>query len=599
MSMNTVPERLAALRAAMKANGVDVYLIPVGDPHSSEYLPDHYTSLTYFSGFHGENSNFVVTMTESAVWADGRYFVQAEKEIAGTEIQLMRMGEPGVPTAEEYCGKVLPEGGTLGLCGLTANCALVNNLKKELESKHGSIKTLFLEDELWVEGRPARPATPAWILPKEYAGFSPAEKLEQLRGKLKEQGCTAQLVGKLDNLAWLLNLRAMDIECTPYAMAYCYVTPNRAVLFIDQARVTPEAKAELEANGVTLADYDSILDVMAAETEPQTVLAESATVNYAVYQVLENNPALTVKDAADPLLAMKGVKNEVELAHLRESHLRDAVAMVRFQIELENRLASGEQLTELTVDEILHKYRSADDKFLVESFGTIAAYGGNAAMMHYHATPEDHAVLQRKGFLLVDSGATYMDGTTDITRTYPLGELTEDERLFYTWTLQCHIDIAKAVWLDYCDCHMLDTIAREPLWRHLINYRCGTGHSVSFVGNVHEGPHALNGRNTTLMRPGMIVTDEPGVYEAGEVGIRIENEIECYHKADNQYGTFLAFRPLTFVPIATSPIVPGVLDKEQIAWLNDYHRKVFEQLAPRLTEDERAWLAEKCAAIGC
>ena len=599
MSMNTVPERLAALRAAMKANGVDVYLIPVGDPHSSEYLPDHYTSLTYFSGFHGENSNFVVTMTESAVWADGRYFVQAEKEIAGTEIQLMRMGEPGVPTAEEYCGKVLPEGGTLGLCGLTANCALVNNLKKELEPKHGSIKTLFLEDELWVEGRPARPATPAWILPKEYAGFSPAEKLEQLRGKLKEQGCTAQLVGKLDNLAWLLNLRAMDIECTPYAMAYCYVTPSRAVLFINQARVTPEAKAELEANGVTLADYDSILDVMAAETEPQTVLAESATVNYAVYQVLENNPALTVKDAADPLLAMKGVKNEVELAHLRESHLRDAVAMVRFQIELENRLASGEQLTELTVDEILHKYRSADDKFLVESFGTIAAYGGNAAMMHYHATPEDHAVLQRKGFLLVDSGATYMDGTTDITRTYPLGELTEDERLFYTWTLQCHIDVAKAVWLDYCDCHMLDTIAREPLWRHLINYRCGTGHSVSFVGNVHEGPHALNGRNTTLMRPGMIVTDEPGVYEAGEVGIRIENEIECYHKADNQYGTFLAFRPITFVPIATSPIVPGVLDKEQVAWLNDYHRKVFEQLAPRLTEDERAWLAEKCAAIGC
>ena len=599
MSMNTVPERLAALRAAMKANGVDVYLIPVGDPHSSEYLPDHYTSLTYFSGFHGENSNFVVTMTESAVWADGRYFVQAEKEIAGTEIQLMRMGEPGVPTAEEYCGKVLPEGGTLGLCGLTANCALVNNLKKELEPKHGNIKTLFLEDELWVEGRPARPATPAWILPKEYAGFSPAEKLEQLRGKLKELGCTAQLVGKLDNLAWLLNLRAMDIECTPYAMAYCYVTPNRAVLFIDQARVTTEAKAELEANGVTLADYDSILDGMAAETEPQTVLAESATVNYAVYQVLENNPALTVKDAADPLLAMKGVKNEVELAHLRECHLRDAVAMVRFQIELENRLAAGETLTELTVDEILHKYRSANDKFLVESFGTIAAYGGNAAMMHYHATPEDHAVLQRKGFLLVDSGATYMDGTTDITRTYPLGELTEDERLFYTWTLQCHIDIAKAVWLDYCDCHMLDTIAREPLWRHLINYRCGTGHSVSFVGNVHEGPHALNGRNTTLMRPGMIVTDEPGVYEAGEVGIRIENEIECYHKADNQYGTFLAFRPLTFVPIATSPIVPGVLDKEQVAWLNDYHRKVFEQLAPRLTEDERAWLAEKCAAIGC
>ena len=599
MSMNTVPERLAALRAAMQANGVDVYLIPVGDPHSSEYLPDHYTSLTYFSGFHGENSNFVVTMTESAVWADGRYFVQAEKEIAGTEIQLMKMGEPGVPTVEEYCAKVVPEGGKLGLCGLTASCALVNSVKKALETKNAAIKTLFLEDELWTEGRPALPATPAWILPKEYAGFSPAEKLGQLRAKLAELGCTAQLVGKLDNLAWLLNLRAMDIECTPYAMAYCYVTPDRAVLFINTARVTPEAKAELEANGVTLAEYDRVLDVMAAETEPQTVLADPASVNFAVYETLQNNAALTVKDEADPLLPMKGVKNEVELAHDREAHLRDAVAMVRFQKELEERLAAGEELTELTVDEILHKYRSAQDKFIVESFGTIAAYGGNAAMMHYHATEEDHAKLERKGFLLVDSGATYLDGTTDITRTYPLGELTEDEKLFYTWTLQCHIDIAKAVWLNYCDGHMLDTIAREPLWRHLINYRCGTGHSVSFVGNVHEGPHALNSRNTTRMRPGMVVTDEPGVYETDLVGIRIENELVCVHKADNQYGTFLGFEPLMFVPIATSPILPGVLDKDEIAWLNDYHRQVFAKLAPHLNDEERSWLAEKCAAIGC
>ena len=219
-------------------------------------------------------------------------------------------------------------------------------------------------------------------------------------------------------------------------------------------------------------------------------------------------------------------------------------------------------------------------------------------MMHYHATEEDHAKLEKKGFLLVDSGATYMDGTTDITRTYPLGELTEDERLFYTWTLQCHIDIARAVWLDYCDGHMLDTIAREPLWRHLINYRCGTGHSVSHVGNVHEGPHALNGRNTTVFKPGMIVTDEPGVYEGGVVGIRIENELECCHKASNQYGEFLAFRPITFVPIATSPIVPGVLSRDELDWLNAYHREVFEKLAPRLTEDERDWLAKKCAAIG-
>ena len=406
-------------------------------------------------------------------------------------------------------------------------------------------------------------------------------------------------MGKLDNLAWLLNLRAMDIECTPYAMAYCYVTPDKATLFINTARVSAEAAAELKENGVELAEYDDVLSFLAAQPETQTVLADPASVNYAVYQTLEANPALTVKDEADPLLPMKGIKNEVELAHTKEAHIRDAVAMVRFQKELEERLAAGEELTELTVDEILHKYRSADDKFLVESFGTIAAYGGNAAMMHYHATPEDHAVLEKKGFLLVDSGATYMDGTTDITRTYPLGELTEDEKRFYTWTLQSHIDLARAVWLDYCECKMIDTIAREPLWRHLINYRCGTGHSVSFVGNVHEGPHALNSRNTTRMRPGMVVTDEPGVYETDLVGIRIENELVCIHKTDNQYGTFLGFEPLTFVPIATSPILPGVLDKDELAWLNDYHRQVFAKLAPHLNAEERVWLAEKCASIGC
>ena len=305
MSMNTVPERLAALRAAMAANGVAVYLIPVGDPHASEYLPAHYTSLTWFSGFHGENSNLVVTRTGSALWADGRYFVQAEKELAGTEIKLQRMGEPGVPTVEEYCADALNEGEVLGLCGLTASTALVNGLKKALEKKGASIRTLRLEDELWTEDRPALPDTPAWILPEEYAGFSPAQKLEQLRGRLRELGCTAQFVGKLDNLAWLLNLRAMDIECTPYAMAYCYVTPDRAVLFINTARVAPEARAELEANGVTLAEYDDVLPCLAAETEPQTVLAETATVNYAVYQVLEQNAALTVKDGTDPLLVMK------------------------------------------------------------------------------------------------------------------------------------------------------------------------------------------------------------------------------------------------------------------------------------------------------
>ena len=604
MSMNTVPERLAALRAAMQANGVDVYLIPVGDPHSSEYLPDHYTSLTYFSGFHGENSNFVVTMTESAVWADGRYFVQAEKEIAGTEIQLMKMGEPGVPTVEEYCARVVPEGGKLGLCGLTASCALVNSVKKALEAKNATIQTLFLEDELWTEGRPALPATPAWILPKEYAGFSPAEKLGQLRAKLAELGCTAQLVGKLDNLAWLLNLRAMDIECTPYAMAYCYVTPDRAVLFIHTARVTPEAKAELEANGVTLAEYDSVLDFMAAETEPQTVLADPASVNFAVYETLQNNAALTVKDEADPLLPMKGVKNEVELAHTREAHLRDGVAMVRFQIELENRLAAGEELTELTIDEILHKYRSAQDKFLTESFGTIAAYGPNAAMMHYAATPESDAELKPEGFLLVDSGGHYFEGTTDITRTMALGPITDEMRLHFTTVCRSNMNLAHAKFLYGCTGLNLDILSRGPLWEMGIDYKCGTGHGVGFLSAVHERPNGIRWRivperqDSCVLEEGMLTSDEPGLYIEGSHGIRTENLSLCRKAEKNEYGQFMCFENMTFAPIDLDAVDISVMEPSDVRMLNAYHKEVCEKLSPYMTEEENEWLKEATRPIG-
>lgn len=507
------------------------------------------------------------------------------------------MAEPGVPTVEEYCADALSEGQMLGLCGLTASCGLVRGLQKALEKKGAGIKTLNLEDELWTEGRPALPATPAWLLSAEYAGFTPAEKLDQLRKKLTELGCTAQLCGKLDNLAWLLNLRAMDINCTPYAMAYCYVTMDKAVLFINSSRLAPEAAAELAENGVTLAGYDDVLEFLAAQTEPQTVLADPASVNYAVYKTLSENPVLTVKDLDDPLLAFKGVKNPTELAHLREAHIRDGVAMVRFQKELEERMASGEELTELTVDEILHKYRSQQDKFLVESFGTIAAYGANAAMMHYHATDADHAVLQPKGFLLVDCGGTYYQGTTDITRTYALGEISEAHKLAYTRVLRCHIDVAMAVWRAGATGGELDMLARQPMWRHQLDYRCGTGHSVSHVGAVHEGPHSLRPHNNVAFQPGMIITDEPGIYEEGEVGIRIENELVCVEAGESEYGRFLKFEPITFCPIDVSCVLPEELTKEERQWLNDYHAQVVEKLSPLLSTEEIAWLTKKCAPI--
>ena len=594
----TTNEKIAALRAAAKAAGADGVLIMTSDPHCSEYLPGYYNALPWFSGFIGENSTLVVTQDRSALWCDGRFYVQADKQLAGSEIECMHAGSAGVPTVAEYLGSHFADGQTLLLDGSCVPATIAKEYIDALAKKGASLKSQDVASPIWdaTGERPALPDTPCELLTPAQTGATAADRIAMVRAELQKAGATALAVTGLDCVGWLLNLRARDLPCTPLAVAYALVTMDACTLFIAPGRLSDADAATLAESGVTLRGYEEIIDAVHALPADEVFLVDEKATNYALYEALTAHKTVV---GADPIFALKGIKNDTELKNLRECHIRDGIAVVRFQMDLEKSLAEGKQLTEIDIDTMLQKRRAEMPGYFEDSFSTIAAYGANAAMMHYHATPEDHAVLQRKGFLLVDSGATYLDGTTDITRTYPLGELTEDERLFYTWTLQCHIDIAKAVWLDYCDCHMLDTIAREPLWRHLINYRCGTGHSVSFVGNVHEGPHALNGRNTTLMRPGMIVTDEPGVYEAGGVGIRIENEIECYHKADNQYGTFLAFRPLTFVPIATSPIVPGVLDKEQIAWLNDYHRKVFEQLAPRLTEDERAWLAEKCAAIGC
>ncbi len=598
----TTNEKIASLRAALIAEGCEAYLIPTGDPHASEYLPTHYNAREHFSGFTGENSILVVTSQKSALWVDGRFFVQGEKQLAGTEIELMKMGEPNVPTTEEYCAAALGDGQVLGLCGLTADTKMVRKLQEALAPKGATVKSLLLEDALWTENRPAKPATPAWLLPTEFAGASVAEKLTAYRAKLTENDCTAALVAKLDNVAWLLNLRALDINCTPFAMAYCYVTMDSATLFINASRLAEDAKAEYAAAGVSIADYDSIVTAMQTTPDVQTVLAESGATNFAVMGALEANPALTLKDLADPIVLMKGVKSEAEMAHIRNAHAKDGVAMVRFEMELEARLAAGETLYETDIDDILHKYRSAQEHFITESFDTIAAYGGNAAMMHYHAEKDPakgtNAEILRKGFLLVDSGATYMDGTTDITRTYPMGELTDDECNFYTWTLQSHIEMARAVFLDTCTGKMLDMLARQPLWSHLINYRCGTGHGVGFVGNVHEGPQSLSPRGEMPFQAGMTITNEPGVYESDLVGIRIENEMLCYAKETNQYGNFLAFETFTYTPIDTKAVKTELMTDAQLDWLNAFHQMVYSTLAPRLSETECAWLSAKTAPLG-
>ena len=597
MSYNTVPERLQALRAAMAAAGCDGYILPSSDPHSSEYAPAHYASWVYFSGFSVENSNLVVLADEAAMWVDGRFFGAADTALAGTGIDTMRTGVKGVPTVEEYLKDKLA-GKTLGYCAETMPVKQRRALTAALESVGGAMLPLHLEDEVWTEGRPALPATPAWLLDEQFAGRTAADKLADVRAKLTERGCTALLVTKLDHVAWLLNLRAADVDSTPYALAFCYLDNEQAVLFMDTSRLAAEAAAQLTAAGVTLQPYDGMPAHLAALTTAQTVLADPTSLNAALDNALRANPALTVVEGADPIQMLKAVKNPVELACTRQAHRKDGAAMVRFEMELERRMAAGETLREVDVHPILTGYRARQPEFLTASFPTIAAYGPNAAMMHYGPKPGADAAIEPKGFLLVACGGTYRDGTTDITRTYAFGPLTDEEKLSYTRVLRCHIDVAMAVWRAGATGGELDMLARQPLWRHMLDYRCGTGHSVCHVGAVHEGPHSLRPHNNVEFVPGMLITDEPGIYEEGKLGIRIENELVCVEAGETEYGRFLKFEPVTFCPIDLRPVLTEQLTLEEKEWLNNYHALVAQTLAPLLTEEENAWLRAKCAPIG-
>ena len=564
--MQTTNEKIALLRAAMKAAGANACLIPSSDPHISEYLPAHWSARRYFSGFTGSVGNLVVTETASALWVDGRYFVQAAHQLEGSEIVLQKMGVEGVPTLMEYLTDALGEGQVLAVDGMVTATSTMKELQKALAKKGATVKSVDLVEGNWPD-RPAVPASEAFLLDETYAGRSAAEKLGDLRAELAKQGAGAMVVCRLDSVAWLLNLRASDLDNTPFALAYCFVTPDDAILFINTARLPAEAVEALSRQGVRVTDYDHLLGALTGYHHNQTVLVDEAGTNWAVYSALAGNPVFTLKAGEDPIQALKGVKNPVEIEN---------------QVDVDEKLMAlrGEQALNIGV-----------------SFDTIAAYGANAAMMHYHATPAGCTTLAPKGFLLVDCGGQYLDGTTDITRTYALGELTDNERTYYTYVLKSHIDMAKLQFLNTCTGGNLDVIARAPVWAHGIDYRCGTGHGVGFVGGVHEGPHNLRITNQVKFMPGMIVTDEPGIYEEGEVGIRIENELLCCERVKNQYGQFLGFEPVTYCPIDLTPVRPELLDAEEKEWLNAFHQMVREKLTPHLNAAEAAWLAEKTKAL--
>lgn len=593
----TTNEKLAALRAAMAREGAAACLIPSSDAHISEYLPAHWAARRYFSGFTGSVGTLVVTRQKSALWVDGRYFVQAEKQLSGSEIELQRIALPGVPTVAEYLQNELGEGDVLALDGGVTSTALVKELQAALLKKGASVRDIDLAGPNW-PGRPAVPATPAWLLAGQYAGQSAGEKLARLRKKLTEEGATAQVITRLDSVAWLLNLRAADLDCTPFALAWCFVTQGSATLFISTGRLPAEARGALEAQGVAVREYDELLGVLAAHTAPETVLVDEADTNYAIYNALDGNPAFTLKTGEDPIQAMKGVKSETELTNIRRAHEKDGAAMVRFGMALEAAMAAGKPLTEYDIGGMLAAERAKEDGYLMESFAPIAAYGPNAAMMHYQATAEDHAALEPHGFLLVDTGGQYLDGTTDITRTYPLGPLTGEQKHWYTLVLKSHIGMARAVFLEGCTGGNLDILARSAVWREGIDYRCGTGHGVGFVGGVHEGPQNLRISNNVRFQPGMTITDEPGIYETGKVGIRIENELVCVKLMETEYGRFFGFEPITYCPIPLAAVLPEMLNADEVRWINEYHAMVYATLAPRLTEAQRAWLAQKTAPLG-
>lgn len=593
----TTNEKIAALRAAAKAAGADGVLLMTSDPHCSEYLPDYYNALPWFSGFTGENSTLVVNQHTSALWCDGRFYVQADKQLAGTEIQCMHAGSAGVPTVAEYLTANFTAGETLLLDGSCVPATLAEEYATALAKSGAALKSQDVASSIWdaTGERKPLPDTACELLTPAQTGATAADRIALVRAELEKAGATALAVTGLDCVGWLLNLRARDLPCTPLAVAYALVTREACTLFLADGRLNAEDTATLAASGVTVRGYNELVDAVHALPADEVFLVDKKATNYDLYTALTAHKTVA---GADPIFALKGIKNPTELENIRECHVRDGVAVVRFQMDLEKAMANGETLYETDIETMLQKRRAEMPGYFEDSFSTIAAYGTNAAMMHYHAAGDVNSKIEPKGFLLVDNGGQYDCGTTDITRTYTVGPLTDNERRYYTYVLQSHIDMARAVFLDYCTGFALDTFARGPVWAHQINYRCGTGHGVGFISGVHEGPQSLRPNNPIIFKPGMTITDEPGIYETDEVGIRIENELECIDLGDNQYGHWLGFAPLTLVPIDTTPVLVDELSRDQITWLNNYHAHVYEMLSPRLTEDEKVWLKNKCAPIG-
>ena len=594
--MNTINQRLESLREVMKREHLAAFIFPSTDAHQSEYVADHWMGRAWISGFNGSAGTAVVTMHSAALWTDSRYFLAAEEQLKGTEFQLMKLKIPGTPSIAEWLGKELmdvdsPEVGLDGwVNSYSSTCGLIADLRK---AGGITVRTNFDPlEEIWKD-RPSIPLKPVEIQPMEYAGEDISSKIVRIRKALRAQHADGMLVSALDDIAWTLNLRGTDVHCVPVFVSYLLIASDKVSLFVDETKISSEVRAYLESNGVSIYKYNKVEEGLKAYSE-YNILLDGNETSYYLWKAVR---CQEIVQASSPIPAMKAVKNEAEIAGYRRAMLKDGVAMVKFLKSLLPAVEAGGE-TEISIDKKLTALRAEQNLFRDISFDTIAGYQAHGAIVHYEATPETDIPLKPEGLLLLDSGAQYQDGTTDITRTIALGPITEEMKHIYTLVLKAHIQLELAKFPDGASGTQLDALGRECMWREGLNFLHGTGHGVGSYLSVHEGPHQIRMEYMpTPLRAGMTLTDEPGLYLAGKFGVRIENTVLLSDYMKTEFGKFLQIEPLTLCPIDTAPIDLTMLMPEELAWLNEYHAKVYAELAPYLDEDEKKWLENATKAI--
>ena len=587
--MNEIELRLARLRELMKREHLSAFIFPSTDAHQSEYVADHWRGREWISGFNGSAGTAVVTMKSAALWTDSRYFLAAEEQLEDTEYQLMRLKMEGTPTVAEWLGKELQDvqSPEVGLDGMVNSYNYVKDLSYSLRKLGGITLRTNLDplEQIW-ENRPSLPANPVEIQPLEYAGETLASKVVRIRKSLRELHADGMLVSALDDIAWTLNLRGTDVHCNPVFVSYLLIESDKVSLFVDDNKLSPEVKLYLQDNQVSLYNYNKVEKCLESYSE-YNILLDGDETSYYLWKTVKCQEIVA---AASPIPAMKAVKNKAEIEGYRSAMLKDGVAMVKFLKWLKPAVEAGGQ-TEISIDEKLTSLRAEQKLFRDISFDTIAGYAQHGAIVHYEATPETDVVLKPEGLILIDSGAQYQDGTTDITRTIALGAVSEEMKHIYTLVLKAHIQLELVKFPDGASGTQLDAVGRECMWREGYNFLHGTGHGVGSYLCVHEGPHQIRMEwMPTPLRAGMTLTDEPGLYLAGKFGVRIENTVLISDYMSTEFGKFLQIEPLTLCPIDTTPIDVDMLLPEEIDWLNAYHHSVYEKLSPFLDEEEKIWL---------